>query len=100
MTPLFFESQKVVTLLLFPPSPTPLLISDKSLNAEMAPSYFEVSYWPIQICYMPLQTVHTSQSLFFRKIVEIEHFVLRAAILDECQNYLGGGGRFGRKREK
>ena len=41
---------------------------------------------------MPLQTVHTSQSLFFRKIVEIEHFALRAAILDECQNYVGGGG--------
>ena len=62
------------------------------LNAEMAPSFFEVSYWPIQIWYMPLQTVHTSQSLFFRKIFEIEHFALRAAILDECQNYLGGAG--------
>ena len=70
------------------------------LNAEMSPSCFEVSYWPIQIWYMPLQTVHTSQSLFFREIVKIEHFALRAAILDECQNYLGGGGRFGRKREK
>ena len=34
---------------------------------------------------------------FPRKIVEIKHFALRAAILDECQNYLGGGGRFGRK---
>ena len=62
------------------------------LNAEMAPSCFEVSYWPIQIRYMPLQTVHTSQCLFFRKIVENEHFAIRAAILDECQNYLGGGG--------
>ena len=31
----------------------------------------------------------------FNKIVEIERFALRAAILDECQNYLGGGGRFG-----
>ena len=40
------------------------------------------------------------RSLVFREIVEIEHFALRAAILDECQNYLGGGGRFGRKREK
>ena len=40
---------------------------------------------------MPLQTVHTSQSLVFRKIVEIEHFVLREAILDECQNYLDMG---------
>ena len=28
--------------------------------------------------------------LFFRKIVEIERYVLRAAILHECQNYLGG----------
>ena len=53
MTQLFSESQKVVTLLLFPPSPTPLLIPDKSLNAEMAQSCFEVSHWPIQICYMP-----------------------------------------------
>ena len=41
-----------------------------------------------------------SQSSIFRKIIEIESFVLRAAILDECQNYLGGGGQFGRKREK
>ena len=29
---------------------------------------------------------------FFRKIVEIERYVLRAAILHECQNYLAGGG--------
>ena len=29
--------------------------------------------------------------LFFRKIVEIERFSLRAAILRECQNYLGAG---------
>ena len=34
-------------------------------------------------------TVHSP--LFFRKIVEIERFPLRAAILHECQNYLGGG---------
>ena len=34
--------------------------------------------------------------LFFRKIVEIERFALRAAILHECQNYLEGRGRFGR----
>ena len=33
--------------------------------------------------------------LFFRKIVEIERFSLRDAILRECQNYLGGGGGFG-----
>ena len=43
-------------------------------------------------------TVHSP--LFFRKIVEIEGFALRAAILHECQNYLRGGGLFGRKREK
>ena len=30
--------------------------------------------------------------LFFRKMVEIERFALRTAILHECQNYLGGGG--------
>ena len=30
--------------------------------------------------------------LFVRKIVEIERFVLRAAILHDCQNYLAGGG--------
>ena len=33
-----------------------------------------------------------SQSSIFRKIIEIERFALRAAILHECQNYLGGGG--------
>ena len=32
MTPSFSESQKVVTLPLFPPPPSPLLISDKSLT--------------------------------------------------------------------
>ena len=37
-------------------------------------------------------TTDCSQSLFFHKIVEIEHFALRAAILDECQNYSGGKG--------
>ena len=30
--------------------------------------------------------------LFFGKIVTIERYVLRAAILHECQNYLGGEG--------
>ena len=44
-----------------------------------------------------MRTVHSP--LFFRKIVEIERFAFRAAILRECQNYLGGRGRFGRKRE-
>ena len=33
--------------------------------------------------------------LFSRKIIEIERFALRAAILHECQNYLGGGGGLG-----
>ena len=41
-----------------------------------------------------------SQFSIFRKIVEIERFALLAAIFNECQNYLGGGGRFGKKREK
>ena len=36
--------------------------------------------------------VDCSQSLFFRKIAEIECFALRIAILDESQNYLGSGG--------
>ena len=34
-------------------------------------------------------TVHSP--LFFRKIIEIKHFALRTAILDECQNYLPVG---------
>ena len=33
-------------------------------------------------------TVHSP--LFFRQIVKIERFALRAAILHECQNYSGG----------
>ena len=41
------------------------------------------------------EKIDCSQSLFFRKIIEIERFVLRAVILDECQNYLGGGGDLG-----
>ena len=36
-----------------------------------------------------------SQSSIFRKIIEIERFALRAAILHECQNYLGDGGGLG-----
>ena len=36
-----------------------------------------------------------------RKIVEIERYALRVAILGEYQKYFaGGGGRFRRKREK
>ena len=38
--------------------------------------------------------------LSFRKIVEIERFALLVAILDERQIYVGGGGRFGRRRQK
>ena len=38
--------------------------------------------------------------LLFRKIVEIERFAILVAILDERQNYVGGGGSFGRRRQK
>ena len=38
--------------------------------------------------------------LLFRKIVEIERFALLVAILDERQIYVGGGGKFGRRRQK
>ena len=62
------------------------------LNAEIAPSCFDPN--------LTHATTDCSQSLFFRKIVEIEHFALRAAILEECQNYSGGRGRCRRKREK
>ena len=33
--------------------------------------------------------------LFSRKIVEIERFAFRAAILDECSNYLGSRSGLG-----
>ena len=47
----------------------------------------------------PSKTVHSP--LFFSKIIEIEGFVLRAAILHECQNYLGGrGGLGGNKKNR
>ena len=36
-------------------------------------------------------TVHSP--VFFRKIVDIERFALRATILDDCQIYLRGGGQ-------
>ena len=42
-----------------------------------------------------MYTAHSP--LFFRKIVDIERFALRATVLDECQIYLGGGGQFGRR---
>ena len=49
-------------------------------------------------CSAARQTFHCP--LFSRKIAQIERFALGAAILNECQNYLGGRGWFGRKREK
>ena len=52
-----------------------------------------------QGCYKALRRVAKQQMnrlftvlYFFRKIVEIERFALRAAILHECQNYFIGGG--------
>ena len=48
------------------------------------------------ISYVELRSSWTVHSpLFFRKIVEIERFALRAAIWHECQNYLGGDGGLG-----
>ena len=41
--------------------------------------------------------VDCSQSPVFRNVIAIECFASLAAILDECQIYLGGGGQFGRK---
>ena len=39
-------------------------------------------------CHHPIETlVNIHSPLFFRKIIEIERFALRAAILHECQNY-------------
>ena len=43
------------------------------------------------------QTVHSP--LFSREIIEIERFALPAAILHECQNYLGAGGDLGGKEK-
>ena len=40
-----------------------------------------------------MQKLNCSQSPISRKIVEIERFALRPAILHECRNYLGGGER-------
>ena len=48
-------------------------------------------------CHYRLFTLH---SPYFSVRSSRSDTALRAAILDECQNYLGGGGRFGRKREK
>ena len=47
-----------------------------------------VAVWTVPQC-----LVHSP--VFFRKIIEIERFALRAAILRECQNYLGSGDGLG-----
>ena len=39
------------------------------------------------------ESVHSP--LFVRKIIKIGRFALQAAILHECQNYLGGRGGLG-----
>ena len=57
--------------------PRPVARSARPDNPQPGPNY-------------GLLTVHSP--LFFRKIIEIERFALRAAILHECQNYLGEGG--------
>ena len=44
------------------------------------------------------ETVHSP--IFFGKIIEIERFALRAAILHECQNYLGGEKNRGTVRDR
>ena len=46
--------------------------------------------------YLRNYTVHSPP--FSRKIIEIERFVLRAAILHECQNCLGSGSDLGGKK--
>ena len=51
-------------------------------------------------CFVSVKGTPIDCSHFSRKIVDLEDFALPAAILGECQNYLGGGVRFGRKREK
>ena len=63
----------------------------------------------LPICFGKLRILSTTQNkedgsvrwcrpftvpYFLRKTVEIEEFALRAAILNECQIHLGGGGRF------
>ena len=49
--------------------------------------------WQDTSSYCFSKTVHSP--LFFCKIIEIERFVLQAAILHECQNYLWGGDGLG-----
>ena len=67
----------------------------------MSKAYFHLKQYLLERCILMgwkiiknvfCYTVHSP--LFFRKIIEIERFALRAAILHECQNYLGGGGGF------
>ena len=61
-------------------------ISLKHNRATKHPIYFKRHFWV---------ALSVDSPLFFRKIIEIERFLLRAANLHECQNYLGGGGRMG-----
>ena len=58
----------------------------------------QITKFSYSYCSAARQTFHCP--LFSCKIVQIERFALRAAILHECQNYLGSRGQFRRKREK
>ena len=63
MTPPFFESQKVVTLPLFPPPPPlPLLESDKSLNLMSFPWNFRR-----QTLYRDRSVLNTNSKIYLRK---------------------------------
>ena len=55
--------------------------------------YSQVRALLTQVTLVLIQTAHNPP--IFRRIVEIENLSLRAAILNECQIYLGGGDRFG-----
>ena len=48
----------------------------------------------LQFCFLSLFLIRLfTVPYFFSKIIEIERFALRAAILNKCQNYIGCGGR-------
>ena len=61
---------------------THLLLSKVKWEVPLGVGHAIPSWWSY--------TVHSP--LFYGKIVEIERFALRAAILHECQNYFEGGG--------
>ena len=44
---------------------------------------------------VPARALTVHSPLFFCTIIEIERFALRAAIFDECQNYIRGRGSSG-----